>query len=152
MSEASSAVGNTKKVGRLSLKKSDGTYRDRTINKSILIGRGKECDIRIKVKTVSRRHCQVLLNNGDYYLENIGTTNFTSVNHEEVSKHVKLQNGDIITVAERDFLFQLVDADTVTQNGDNSNEDTPGLYAVWCGAPVMEEGEDEEQSKGCVIA
>ena len=152
MSEASSVTEGRKKVGRLSLKKSDGTYRDRTINKSLLIGRGKECDIRIKVKTVSRRHCQVLMNNGDYYLENIGTTNFTSVNHEEVSKHIKLQNGDIITVAERDFLFQLVVADTVTQSGDNASEDAPGLYAIWCGAPAMEDGDDQAKGRGCIIA
>lgn len=154
MSETSSTAGK-KKIGRLSLKKSDGTYRDRTINKSILIGRGKECDIRIKVKTVSRRHCQVLLKNGDYYLENIGTTNFTSVNHEEVSKHVKLENGDIITVAERDFLFSLVDADVLAPSQDNLGADeTSGLYAVWCGAPIPAEGgdDDAEPSGGCVVA
>ena len=152
MSEISTA-GNTgkKKIGRLSLKKSDGTMRDFTIKRSILIGRGKECDIRIKVKTVSRRHCQVLVTDGEYYLENVGTTNFTSVNHQEVYKPLKLENGDIITVAERDFLFQLIDADDVVNDTGNGNDDeTAGFYGVWCGVPGQDI--DEEKGGGCVIA
>jgi pSer/pThr/pTyr-binding forkhead associated (FHA) protein len=152
MSESSTGGNAVKRIGRLSLKKSDGTYRDFTIKRSILIGRGKECDIRIKVKTVSRRHCQVLVTNGEYFLENIGTTNFTSVNHQEVYKPLKLENGDIITVAERDFLFQLVDADDVSANMGVNSEDTPGLYAVWCGAPIGDDDEDGENKGGCVIA
>ena len=133
------------------MKKSDGTYRDFTIKRSILIGRGKECDIRIKVKTVSRRHCQVLVTDGEYFLENVGTTNFTSVNHQEVYKPLKLENGDIITVAERDFLFQLVDADDIGNAGNENDGETAGLYAVWCGAPGQDV-DDEAKGGGCVIA
>lgn len=153
MSETSAvATAGKRKIGRLSLKKSDGTMRDFTIKRSILIGRGKECDIRIKVKTVSRRHCQVLVTDGEYFLENVGTTNFTSVNHQEVYKPLKLENGDIITVAERDFLFQLVDANDVGNAGNDNDGDTPGFYGVWCGAPDGDMDEDEEKGGGCVIA
>lgn len=153
MSETSTTAGDKKRIGRLSLKKSDGTYRDFTIKRSILIGRGKECDIRIKVKTVSRRHCQVLVTDGEYFLENVGTTNFTSVNHQEVYKPLKLENGDIITVAERDFLFQLVDADDIGNSAGDDGDETGGLYAVWCGAPGQDMVDDDEaKGGGCVIA
>jgi len=105
-------------IGRLSLTKSDGTVRYFNIKRSILIGRGSECDIRIKVKTVSRVHCKVRVvapetptvassSPAQFVLENVSTTNFTVVNTVEVSGQVGLQDGDIITVAERDFVFQV---------------------------------------------
>ncbi len=51
------------------------------IRRSMQIGRGAECDIRIKVKTVSRVHCKVRREaSGTYVLENASTTNFTMVN------------------------------------------------------------------------
>ena len=99
-----------KRTGRLSLTKSDGTVRFFNIKRSIQIGRGAECDIRIKVKTVSRVHCKVRVEeNGDFVLENVSSTNFTIVNKTEVSRTLVLHDGDTLTVAERDFVFQLVD-------------------------------------------
>ena len=97
-------------IGRLSLTKSDGTVRYFNIKRSILIGRGSECDIRIKVKTVSRVHCKVRVvaeTPVQFVLENVSTTNFTVLNAMEVSGQVALRDGDIITVAERNFVFQV---------------------------------------------
>jgi pSer/pThr/pTyr-binding forkhead associated (FHA) protein len=117
-------------MGRLALTKSDGEVRYFNIKKSIQIGRGSECDIRIKVKTVSRIHCKVKVVTADdalpqdfsvpaqYMLENISATNFTILNAQEVKTEVMLHDGDIITVAERDFVFQVVDTRDIA-NQDN---------------------------------
>jgi len=173
-------------IGRLSLTKSDGTVRFFNIKRSILIGRGSECDIRIKVKTVSRVHCKVRVQIPDaassspskplglasaaaaaaaaaapaqFVLENVSTTNFTIVNSEEVSGQVSLRDGDVITVAERGFVFQLIDSEAAAGAGDAGDiagaalghialghesasqlpppepESSMGIYSIFCGSP-----------------
>ncbi len=166
---STSSSRNRRYIGRLSLTKSDGSVRYFNIKRSILIGRGKECDIRIKVKTVSRIHCKVNLErDGEFVLENVSTTNFTVLNKGEVAKSAKLKNGDVITVAERDFLFQLIDTDAAGAAagaaggaaGPASDASLPktnggGLYSILCGAPVgqevIEANSGEEKGGGCSI-
>jgi pSer/pThr/pTyr-binding forkhead associated (FHA) protein len=146
-----------KYLGRLSLTKSDGSMRYFNIKRSILIGRGAECDIRIKVKTVSRIHCKVNLEtDGVFMLENISTTNFTIVNNTEVGKSVKLNDGDIITVAERDFIFQLIENEpTASPTVDftdvpaNKNDSSMGIYTIFCGT-APKKG-DKEEDDTCTV-
>jgi len=136
---------NADYLGRLSLTKSDGSMRFFNIKRCILIGRGAECDIRIKVKTVSRVHCKVNLEaNGDFVLENVSTTNFTIVNNTEVGKQCKLQDGDIITVAERDFIFQLIDNEPTAGQHATYDDEKQGnaIYSIFCGTPA--DGADED--------
>ena len=110
-------------VGRVCYTKSDGTVRVYDLNRNIVIGRGQDCDIRIKQGTVSRVHCRITRveyskgnadageeegDESEYWLENLSTTNHTEVNYAACRGRTKLNENDIITIGERDFVFKFV--------------------------------------------
>ena len=139
MAEAKKKV----EIGRIVYTKSDGTSRVYDLTRNISIGRGQDCDIRIKQGTVSRLHCNITREDGgplvdsgcvgiasgggeesttsssgqversevvrgEYYIENVSTTNMTEINYVATWGKTKLNNNDIITIGERDFVFKAV--------------------------------------------
>jgi pSer/pThr/pTyr-binding forkhead associated (FHA) protein len=74
---------------------------------AITIGRRKDCDIRIKLSSVSRLQAKVIVNSDGYVeLHNISKTNPTYVNDEPIESVVLLRNGDVIAISESKFVFQ----------------------------------------------
>jgi pSer/pThr/pTyr-binding forkhead associated (FHA) protein len=74
---------------------------------AITIGRRKDCDIRIKLFSVSRLQAKVIVNSDGYVeLHNISKTNPTYVNDEPIESVVLLRNGDVIAISESKFVFQ----------------------------------------------
>ena len=59
--------------------------------KSIVIGRGAECDVVIKDPKASRRHCQLTRKESAFVLEDLGSRNGTFVNGERIKGPVTLQ-------------------------------------------------------------
>ena len=95
---------------RLIEKMKDGTEGARfaitNVPDSITIGRRKDCDIRIKLFSVSRLQAKIIVNCEGYVeLHNISKTNPTYVNDEPIES-VVLRNGDIIAISESKFIFQ----------------------------------------------
>lgn len=74
-----------------------------------LIGRGKDCDIQIAERRLSRRHCQVRADGGRVVLEDLGSQNGTFVNRRRIPDRRDLQHGDLLNFAEYSILF-LADA------------------------------------------
>ncbi len=69
--------------------------------------RSAECDIRIKNTSTSRFHAKIRLDeNFDCTLENLSTTNATTINDTEFTATVPLKDGDRINIAERIFVFR----------------------------------------------
>ena len=64
----------------------------------VTIGRKQENDIVLDSLRVSRRHAQIVEENGRYYLEPLSETNPTFLNYENAPLHGKrpLQSGDRI--------------------------------------------------------
>ena len=117
------------------------------------------------------------MKDGEFLVENMSTVNTTLLNHRELTQKVAtLKHGDVITVAERDFVFQLID--TMEGQADNGGEETRagaavaantadnstantvqprGLYSILCGAPEGQyvvdqtESEKDEEKGGCAI-
>ncbi|GMU92646.1 MAG: hypothetical protein AMXMBFR4_17040 [Candidatus Hydrogenedentota bacterium] len=52
----------------------------------LLIGRGRNCDISISDSLVSRKHCEILLADGEVHLNDLGSSNSTLVNGQPVNK------------------------------------------------------------------
>ncbi|MEM7677856.1 MAG: FHA domain-containing protein [Myxococcota bacterium] len=74
-----------------------------------LIGRGKDCDIQIAERRLSRRHCRVRTDGDRVVLEDLGSQNGTFVNRRRIPDRRDLQHGDILNFAEYSILF-LADA------------------------------------------
>jgi Protein of unknown function (DUF3662)/FHA domain len=69
-----------------------------------LLGRSKECDIRISDPNVSRRHAEVRQEGSTYWVVDLDSTNGVLVNGKR-EKRAKLGDGDKITLGSTDIVF-----------------------------------------------
>jgi hypothetical protein len=71
---------------------------------SVVIGRSKECDIRVSDPNVSRRHAEVRQEGSTYWVVDLGSTNGISVNGHAL-KRAKLDDDDRITLGSTELVF-----------------------------------------------
>jgi diguanylate cyclase (GGDEF)-like protein len=69
-----------------------------------VIGRDVASDFRIDQRSVSRRHCRVALEQGCYWIEDLGSTNGTFVNDQPVER-VPLRDGDHVRISDTTLKF-----------------------------------------------
>jgi len=81
-----------------------GRQYELTVPKTIL-GRHPDCQVVIEVGAVSRQHCAVVEENGDYFIEDLKSRNGTFLNSEPVQNRKRLYDGDVIRVCEVEFSF-----------------------------------------------
>lgn len=77
------------------------------------IGRGPDSGIVCDMDNVSRTHCKVYTGAGGNYIEDMGSTNGTFVNDEELTNRRKLMNGDFVKVG--GVIFKFIDGDNIEQ-------------------------------------
>jgi hypothetical protein len=70
----------------------------------IVLGRSRECDVRLTDANVSRRHAEVLLDDDDFWIVDLGSTNGTELNGERIDR-AKLSDGDTLTLGSTDVVF-----------------------------------------------
>ncbi len=73
-----------------------------------VIGRGEECHLRPHSKSVSRKHCAIVVEEGVAAIEDFNSTNGTFVNGERVDKRRELKNKDRIAVHRWEFEVRLI--------------------------------------------
>lgn len=67
----------------------------RTLMGELTLGRKRVCDLSFdQEKTVSGMHCKLSLENGKVYVEDLGSSNKTWLNHQEVLHREELHSGD----------------------------------------------------------
>lgn len=71
---------------------------------SMVIGRSKECDIRVSDPNVSRRHAEIRQEGSAYWVVDLGSTNGLTVNGRQL-KRSKLDEGDRITLGSTELVF-----------------------------------------------
>ena len=69
------------------------------------LGRGKDNEIIIKDPYISKKHLKIVEDEGNYYLEDLGSANGTYLNGDKIMDVVKLKNGDRIRVGQVEFLY-----------------------------------------------
>lgn len=75
-------------------------------NKSCLIGRAKECDVQIAERRLSRKHCEIMRNDGNrFFVKDLGSQNGTYVNRKRIREFYQLQHGDVLNFAEYAVLY-----------------------------------------------
>jgi pSer/pThr/pTyr-binding forkhead associated (FHA) protein len=83
----------------------DGT-RHELAGPRALLGRSKECDVRISDPNVSRRHAELRQEGSAYWIVDLESTNGVLVNGRR-QKRAKLDDGDTITLGSTDVVFSL---------------------------------------------
>jgi pSer/pThr/pTyr-binding forkhead associated (FHA) protein len=71
-----------------------------------VIGRRKNCDLRIPLESVSRRHCQFDLENQSLKLKDLGSRNGTFLNGNRIEEQI-LKPGDSIKIGPVVFAMQI---------------------------------------------
>ncbi|MDA0837722.1 MAG: FHA domain-containing protein [Planctomycetota bacterium] len=108
-------MGDTEIKGYLQIKvgKSEGQiYR---LKEEAVVGRLPACDIVLSEPRSSKKHLRVILEEGEFVLEDLKSTNGTHLNGEPVSRQV-LSPGDIIRIGQThlEFLAEKPDGDMRT--------------------------------------
>jgi FHA domain-containing protein len=73
-------------------------------SRRVVLGRSRECDVRLDDGNVSRRHAELVQEGATYWLVDLGSTNGTELNGERVERS-KLADGDRITLGSTDVVF-----------------------------------------------
>ena len=71
------------------------------------IGRSTDADVRIEDRFASQVHARVYSRKGSYRLEDLGSTNGTFLNGEQVKGEVELRDLDEIRIGDTEFRFEL---------------------------------------------
>ncbi len=79
---------------------------------TVSMGRGKDCTITIDNTAISRQHVSLALNNGIYFVSDLGSTNGTFVNGKRISKDEPVSEDDNIEFGK----FSLA----ISQTGENN--------------------------------
>jgi hypothetical protein len=72
---------------------------------SVVIGRSRDCDIRLSDPNVSRRHAEIRQEGTAYWLVDLESTNGSTVNGRR-QQRAKLENDDRITLGSTDLVFR----------------------------------------------
>ncbi len=87
--------------------RSDGERRSFSIARDMtVIGRREDCDLRIPLGDVSRKHCRVVRDGDILKIEDLGSSNGTYLNAQRVQEAL-LSPGDSIQVGPVVFVLQI---------------------------------------------
>ena len=87
--------------------RSDGDRRSFSLTRDItVIGRREDCDLRIPLGEISRKHCRLIRDGDTLRLEDLGSSNGTFHNGQRVQE-VSLGPGDSIQVGSIVFVLQI---------------------------------------------
>ncbi len=75
------------------------------IGKSTTIGRDDSNTISIKDRYMSKKHAQIIEDEGIFFLEDLSSANGTFLNGEEIKDAIELKDKDIIDIGQIEFLF-----------------------------------------------
>src|SRR5262245_31947724 len=91
----------------LAMFRSDGDRRSFSLHKDLtVVGRREDCDLRIPLGEISRKHCRLIKENDTLRVEDLGSSNGTYHNGERVQEAV-IQAGDTIQVGSIAFVVQI---------------------------------------------
>ena len=69
-------------------------------DRPILVGRSQDADLVIEHKSVSRQHCTLWNQDGQFHIRDLGATNPTRLNDMCIDQEALLRDGDRITIGE----------------------------------------------------
>ena len=79
--------------------------RHELTKREVVLGRSRECDVRLEDANVSRRHAAIRQEDGAYWIVDLGSTNGVEVNGRRVDR-ARLSNDDRIVLGRTDLVFE----------------------------------------------
>ena len=110
--------------------------RDETV-----LGRLAYCDIVIAEKSVSRQHTRIVHTGGEYFVEDMHSTNGTFLNGKRVRGRTRMADHDLIRVYNVTLIFREAAADA-SSDEDDKGQDAQALGAAQAG---VEQGLDSNE-------
>ncbi|HVT88955.1 MAG TPA: FHA domain-containing protein [Tepidisphaeraceae bacterium] len=91
----------------LAMFRSDGDRRSFSLHKeTTVVGRREDCDLRIPLGEISRKHCKITKNGEGLKVEDLGSSNGTYHNGQRVQEAI-VQPGDTVQVGSVAFVVQI---------------------------------------------
>lgn len=72
-----------------------------------IIGRDPECNLRPSSAMISKKHCAILVRQGQVFLRDFGSTNGTFLNDQPVKGEVGIKNDDVLKVGPLEFKVKI---------------------------------------------
>lgn len=105
----------------------DGRHRTFPINRNqTVIGRGEQCDLRIPLGEVSRRHCKLSVDAAGIIVADLGSSNGTYVNGRRIQEE-DLDPGDTIKIGSLVFVVQLDGQPSVQDINTDPTKQSPAV-------------------------
>jgi len=79
-------------------------HRHEVTKPRVVLGRSRQCDVRVPDVNVSRRHAELRQEAATYWIVDLDSTNGTVVNGQRVERE-RLRDGDTITLGSTDIVF-----------------------------------------------
>jgi pSer/pThr/pTyr-binding forkhead associated (FHA) protein len=77
------------------------------LRSKMTVGRMETCDICLRLPNISKHHCELVFQDGFWWIRDLNSTNGIKVNGERVLKKV-LRNDDTITLAKRVYKIEYI--------------------------------------------
>ncbi|MCS7166488.1 MAG: FHA domain-containing protein [Gemmatales bacterium] len=105
----------------LRLRALDGSRTLEIHQPQAIIGRHSQADIRIISPEVSRHHCRLVFDSGQWYVEDLGSLNGTYVNDAPIERSVLLP-GAVLRIANHAFRVDWPHLDSTVECPQNASE------------------------------
>src|SRR5437764_9549980 len=79
---------------------------------TVSIGRASDCTIPIKDRYLSRRHAEIIAQEGLWYVKDLGSANGTYLNGARVERDSPLRTGDRIRLGDTEIVFMSAEHNT----------------------------------------
>jgi predicted component of type VI protein secretion system len=88
--------------------RADGERRSFSVTRDMtVVGRREDCDLRIPLGDISRKHCRFVRDGDMLRIEDLGSSNGTYHNGQRIDKEAVLQAGDSVQVGPVVFVVQI---------------------------------------------
>jgi two-component system cell cycle response regulator len=75
------------------------------VSETTILGRSSKADIQVDQESVSRNHAKLIAQDKQVVIQDMGSTNGTYVNDEQIKGEFQLRNGDLIKIGRTIFKF-----------------------------------------------
>jgi pSer/pThr/pTyr-binding forkhead associated (FHA) protein len=80
----------------------------------LMVGRSRQCTLRVDTPSISSRHARIGFESGQFWVEDLGSTNGTFVNHQQISGRVNVAPGIPISLGRDVTLVGILSAEEAT--------------------------------------